>query len=127
MHALACLALTLGLVGCGTQSAIPVNASQTLVMESSVLAAGIRASHPTMSHDEGQTFGEASVYNEKSHPVTLYYRFYWYNAKGLEMQPLEPLRSVEIPANSGRSLTAVKQDPTAQKVRLFLSVRSPSP
>jgi uncharacterized protein YcfL len=36
--------------------------------------------------------------------VTVHYRFYWYDVRGLEMHPLEATRSVTIPAMSSVTL-----------------------
>jgi uncharacterized protein YcfL len=40
------------IVGCSSRPAIPVNDEQTLVMESSVLAAGITAQQPVLTISE---------------------------------------------------------------------------
>ncbi len=93
------LALAL-LAGCSSRPAIPVNEQQSLVMESSVLAGGISAEKPDISLIDGATVSQSELYNERSVPVTVNYRFYWYDAKGLEIHPLEKPRSVTIPAKS---------------------------
>jgi len=118
------LGLILLSLGCRSQAGITVSAEQSLVMEASVLAAGIRASTPDLSKRDGKTQAAASLYNEQHQPVTLYYRFYWYDEKGLEIQPIEQTRSLVIPADSSRQVFSIAADPDASKVRLFLSVRS---
>lgn len=45
---IAALIVTLVMVGCSARPAIPVSEEQTLVMESSVLAAGITAEKPSL-------------------------------------------------------------------------------
>lgn len=85
------------LVGCRSHPEIPVNDEQSLVMESSLLAAGISAEKPVLSTSDIQPSASSTLYNERQEPVTVHYRFYWYDARGLEMHPLERPRSVTIP------------------------------
>lgn len=118
----AVLALTLAMVlaGCSTRPAIPVSDEQTLVMESSVLAAGITAEAPSLTVSEIQPSASSRLYNERDQPVTVHYRFYWYDVRGLEMHPLEAPRSVIIPANSSVTLYGSANYLGAHKVRLYL-------
>ncbi|HKM97544.1 MAG TPA: YcfL family protein [Buttiauxella sp.] len=109
-------------VGCRSKPAIPVNDGQTLVMETSVLAAGISAEKPDISTDNGATVSRSQLYNEQSKPVIISYRFYWYDAKGLEIHPLEQARTVTIPAKSSVSVSSIASYPDARKVRLSLSL-----
>ena len=88
------------LVGCRSHPEIPVNDEQSLVMESSLLAAGISAEKPVLSTSD--------------------IRFYWYDARGLEMHPLERPRSVTIPAHSAVTLYGSANFLGAHKVRLYL-------
>lgn len=92
------------LVGCRSHPEIPVNDEQSLVMESSLLAAGISAEKPVLSTSDIQPSASSTLYNERQEPVTVHYRFYWYDARGLEMHPLERPRSVTIPAHSAVTL-----------------------
>ena len=107
---IAALMITLVIAGCSARPAIPVSDEQTLVMESSVLAAGITAEQPASS----------TLYNERHEPVTVHYRFYWYDVRGLEMHPLEAPRSVTIPARSSVTLYGSANYLGAHKVRLYL-------
>jgi uncharacterized protein YcfL len=100
----AALVMTLVMVGCSARPAIPVSDEQTLVMESSVLAAGITAEQPSLTISEIQASASSSLYNERHEPVTVHYRFYWYDVRGLEMHPLEATRTVVIPAMSSVTL-----------------------
>ncbi|STV61474.1 lipoprotein [Klebsiella pneumoniae] len=61
-------------------------------MESSVLAAGISASEPAVVATEIQATASPTLYNERQQPVTVHYRFFWYDARGLEMHPLDAPR-----------------------------------
>lgn len=117
-----CLLATLLMSGCSSRPAIPVNNDQTLVMEAAVLAAGISAEKPDISRQDGATVAEASLYNEQHKPVTLYYRFYWYDAKGLEIHPLEKVQTVTLPAQSALVVHSTAAYPGAKKVRLSLSL-----
>ena len=102
-----CIALSLGLLllaGCRAHPEIPVSDEQSLVMESTILAAGITAEQPTLTTSDIQASASSRLYNERQEPVTVHYRFYWYDARGLEMNPLEAPRSVTIPAHSSVTL-----------------------
>jgi uncharacterized protein YcfL len=110
------------MVGCSSKPAIPVNDRQTLVMEASVLAAGISAESPEISNDNGATVSRSQLYNEQSKPVIIKYRFYWYDAKGLEIHPLEQPRTITLPAKSSVSVSSIASYPDARKVRLYLSL-----
>ncbi|AEN64378.1 TPA: YcfL family protein [Enterobacter soli] len=116
----AALVMTLVMVGCSARPAIPVSDEQTLVMESSVLAAGITAEQPSLTISEIQASASSSLYNERHEPVTVHYRFYWYDVRGLEMHPLEATRTVVIPAMSSVTLYGSANYLGAHKVRLYL-------
>ncbi|MEB0980728.1 YcfL family protein [Citrobacter portucalensis] len=118
-----CIALSLGLLllaGCRTHPEIPVSDEQSLVMESTILAAGITAEQPTLTTSDIQASASSRLYNERQEPVTIHYRFYWYDARGLEMHPLEAPRSVTVPAHSSVTLYGSANYLGAHKVRLYL-------
>ncbi|MBA8328813.1 YcfL family protein [Citrobacter freundii] len=118
-----CIALSMGLLllaGCRTHPEIPVSDEQSLVMESTILAAGITAEQPTLTTSDIQASASSRLYNERQEPVTVHYRFYWYDARGLEMHPLEAPRSVTVPAHSSVTLYGSANYLGAHKVRLFL-------
>lgn len=108
------------LAGCAAQPAIPVGDEQTLVMEANVLASGVSAENPVLTSSEIQATAFSALYNERSTPVTIHYRFYWYDARGLEMHPLEAPRSVTIPGYSSVKLYGSANSLGAHKVRLYL-------
>ncbi|MBA7853498.1 YcfL family protein [Enterobacter sp. RHBSTW-00901] len=114
------LVMTMVMVGCSARPAIPVSDEQTLVMESSVLAAGITAEQPALTISEIQSSASSTLFNERHEPVTVHYRFYWYDVRGLEMHPLEVTRSVTIPARSSVTLYGSANSLGAHKVRLYL-------
>ncbi|MBJ9849496.1 MULTISPECIES: YcfL family protein [Citrobacter] len=118
-----CIALSMGLLllaGCRTHPEIPVSDEQSLVMESTILAAGITAEQPTLTTSDIQASASSRLYNERQEPVTVHYRFYWYDARGLEMHPLEAPRSVTVPAHSSVTLYGSANFLGAHKVRLYL-------
>lgn len=121
-HSLLLLLTAVLMVGCSSKPAIPVNDGQSLVMEASVLAAGISAEKPDISNDNGVTVSRSELYNEQSKPVVITYRFYWYDAKGLEIHPLEQPRTITLPAKSSVSVSSIASYPDARKVRLYLSL-----
>lgn len=118
-----CIAVSLGLLlltGCRSHPEIPVSYAQSLVMESTVLAAGVTAEPPELTASDIQPSASSRVYNERQEPITVHYRFYWYDARGLEMHPLEAPRSVTIPARSSVTLFGSANYLGAHKVRLYL-------
>ena len=118
-----CIALSLGLLllaGCRSHPEIPVSDEQSLVMESTILASGITAEQPTLTTSDIQASASSRLYNERQEPVTVHYRFYWYDARGLEMHPLEAPRSVTVPAHSSVTLYGSANYLGAHKVRLYL-------
>ena len=118
-----CIALSMGLLllaGCRTHPEIPVSDEQSLVMESTILASGITAEQPTLTTSDIQASASSRLYNERQEPVTVHYRFYWYDARGLEMHPLEAPRSVTVPAHSSVTLYGSANFLGAHKVRLYL-------
>ena len=117
---IAVLALAIVLAGCSSRPAIPVSDEQTLVMESSVLAAGITAESPSLTLSEIQPSASSTLYNERREPVTIHYRFFWYDVRGLEMHPLEAPRTAVITANSSVTLYGSANYLGAHKVRLYL-------
>ncbi|EGR9066319.1 YcfL family protein [Salmonella enterica] len=118
-----CIAVSLGLLlltGCRSHPEIPVSDAQSLVMESTVLAAGVTAEPSELTASDIQPSASSRVYNERQEPITVHYRFYWYDARGLEMHPLEAPRSVTIPARSSVTLFGSANYLGAHKVRLYL-------
>ncbi|MFV0262448.1 MAG: YcfL family protein [Kluyvera sp.] len=117
------LGLLLGtalLAGCHSRPEIAVSEQQTLVMESNVLAAGISAEKPEIASSDIQATASTKLFNERREPVTVHYRFYWYDARGLEMHPLEAPRSITVPAMGSVTLYGTANGLGAHKARLYL-------
>lgn len=82
------------LMGCSSPSGIAVNKRQTVVMDPSVLTAGILADTPSISNASGRVMATSVLNNSQSTPVTVHYRFYWYDAQGLDIRPFEKPREI---------------------------------
>ncbi|EKY3243906.1 YcfL family protein [Cronobacter dublinensis] len=108
------------MAGCHSAPTIPVSDDQAVVMESSVLAAGITAEKPDFSLQNGRPGAAGTIYNNKDAPVTVHYRFYWYDAHGLEGQPLEVPQTVVIPAQGRVTVNGQTDYLAARKARLYL-------
>ena len=107
------------LSGCSSDRTV-IDTSQSLVMESSVLSAGIITDKPVISVREGQQRAVSQLYNQQEKPVTLHYRFYWYDDKGLEILPFEAPRTVRVAPHSSVEISSQTGNLTASKVRLYL-------
>ncbi|ATO33658.1 DUF1425 domain-containing protein [Dickeya dianthicola] len=118
--ALAVLLLGMSLVGCSKTASLTINSKQTLVLGASVMAAGISASRPSLSRGDAGQQASARISNTSEQPVTLRYRFYWYDQQGLEVPPLDAGRTAVIPAHTDISLVATHANPAASQVRLYL-------
>lgn len=107
------------LSGCASDRTT-IDTSQSLIMESSVLSAGIITDKPTLSEHEGQQRASSQLYNQQEKPVTLHYRFYWYDDKGLEILPFEAPRRVTVAPHNSVEISSQTGNLTANKVRLYL-------
>ncbi|MBV4366200.1 YcfL family protein [Erwinia sp. BNK-24-b] len=107
------------LSGC-TSDRTTIDTSQSLVMESSVLSAGIITDKPVLSVHEGQQRASSQLYNQQEKPVKLHYRFYWYDDKGLEILPFEAPRTVTVVPHGSIEISSQTGNLTASKVRLYL-------
>lgn len=113
------LTLLMVLTGCSNDRTT-INTSQTLVMESSVLSAGITTDEPTIRETEGQQRAATVLFNQQEKPVKVTYRFYWYDEKGLEILPFERPRTLVVPAHGKAEISSQTGNMTASKVRLYL-------
>ncbi|WOA51170.1 YcfL family protein [Dickeya solani] len=118
--ALAALLLGMSLVGCSKTASLPINSKQTLVLDASVMVAGISASRPSLSRGSAGQQASARINNVSEQPVTLHYRFYWYDQQGLDVPPLDVSQTAVIPAHTDISLVATHANPAASQVRLYL-------
>lgn len=113
------LTLLVALAGCSSERTT-INTSQSLVMESAVLSAGITTDEPSIGEREGQQRATTVLFNQQEKPVQVTYRFYWYDDKGLEILPFERPRTVTVPAHGNADISSQTGNLTASKVRLYL-------
>lgn len=116
---LTALTLLITLTGCSNDRTT-INTSQSLVMESSVLSAGITTDEPLISETEGQQRAVSTLVNQQEKPVKVTYRFYWYDDRGLEILPYEQPRTLVVPAKGKTDIFSQTGNLTASKVRLYL-------
>ncbi|ARB84757.1 MULTISPECIES: YcfL family protein [Yersinia] len=114
---LACIAT---LLGCSSPKGIAVNKQQTVVMDSSVLAAGILASQPAVSLSSGNNVARSVITNSQNKPIRINYRFYWYDAQGLDVPPLEAPRAMVIAPGDDVTVQSVNNNFNARSARLHL-------
>lgn len=108
------------LTACSSKPGISLNNQQRVVMESSVLTAGIIPSSPSVSDSGGQKKATSTLDNNQPHPVTLHYRFYWYDKQGLDLLPIAESRTVTVPANSSVDISSLNGNLDAYSVRMYL-------
>lgn len=116
---LTAITLLVALAGCSSDRTT-INTSQSLIMESAVLSAGITTSEPTINETEGQQRASSVLFNQQEKPVQVSYRFYWYDDKGLEILPFERPRTLTVPAHGKAEISSQTGNLTASKVRLYL-------
>ena len=108
------------LLGCSSPKGIAVNKQQTVVMDSSVLAAGILASQPAISLSSGNNVARSVITNSQNKPIRINYRFYWYDAQGLDVPPLEAPRVMVIAPGDDVTIQSVNNNFNARSARLHL-------
>lgn len=108
------------LLGCSSPKGIAVNQQQTVVMDPSVLTAGILASQPVISASSGNNVARSVLSNSQNKPVKVQYRFYWYDGQGLDVPPLEVPRSIIIAPGENVSIQSVTHNFKAHSARLYL-------
>ena len=108
------------LLGCSSPEGIAVNKQQSVVMDSSVLTAGILASQPVISTSSGNNVARSVITNSQNKPLKINYRFYWYDAQGLEVPPLEAPRSIVIAPDDDVDIQSVNNNFNARSARLYL-------
>lgn len=97
-----------------------ITISQPLVMEADVLSAGITADGPSVSSDGMNKKASVILYNDRDVPVTLHYRYFWYNDQGLEILPEQPAQTLVVPAHQNRQADSWSGNLTASQVRVSL-------
>jgi len=120
--ALPIFAVLLSLAGCGQSPNKPltINDRQSLIMDPSVMTAGITGGRPVISDDKGRLRAQSVINNGQQHAVTVNYRFYWYDDQGLDILPFPDTRTVTVPAGTDVTLDSVNGNLEAKRVRLYL-------
>ena len=108
------------LIGCSSKPTIALNNQQRVVMESPVLTAGIIPGSPSVTDAGGQKKATTTLENNQPHPVTLHYRFYWYDKQGLDLFPIAEARTITVPANSSVDVSSLNGNLDAYSVRIYL-------
>ncbi|CAM3447922.1 MULTISPECIES: YcfL family protein [Yersinia] len=108
------------LLGCSAPQGIAVNQRQAVVMDSPVLSAGILAEKPAISTLSGRSIATSTLMSSSTKAVTVNYRFYWYDAQGLDLLPFETPRKVTIGPNSSVDIQSITPNLDARSVRLYL-------
>ena len=108
------------LIGCSSKPTIALNNQQRGGMESPVLTAGIIPGSPAVTDAGGQKKATTTLENNQPHPVTLHYRFYWYDKQGLDLLPIAEARTITVPANSSVDVSSLNGNLDAYSVRIYL-------
>ncbi|MDX4945091.1 YcfL family protein [Providencia manganoxydans] len=119
-----CLVLStilLSLSGCiwGKRDGLVFNEQQSVIMEPSVLAHGVIVEQPVVTIDNYATVARINMSNSQPKAVTVMYRLYWYDDKGLKVVTSHDLQQL-IPANSSMSVNAQSTSPLARNVRIYV-------
>lgn len=111
----------LSLSGCiwGKRDGLVFNEQQSVIMEPSVLAHGVIVEQPVVSVDNYATVATINMSNSQPKAVTVMYRLYWYDDKGLKIATSHDLLQ-SIPANSSVSVSAQSTSPLARNVRIYV-------
>lgn len=87
---------------------------------SSVLTAGILADTPSISNASGRVMATSVLNNSQPTPVTVHYRFYWYDAQGLDIRPFEKPREIVVAPDSDAKIYSINGNLDAKSARLYL-------
>ncbi|OAT22536.1 YcfL family protein [Proteus myxofaciens] len=98
------------------------NREQAIVMEPSVLAAGVVAGKPQLERYTKGTQATVTLSNTQSYPVSIRYRFYWYNEQGLEISPAGRVNDVLVPGDGDTKISADIPNQTISYVRVYLFI-----
>lgn len=96
------------------------NRQQAIIMEPSVLVVGVVAGQPTIEHQANGTKATVMLSNTQSYPVSIRYRFYWYNEQGLEVSPAGNVNDVTILGDGDTEISGDIPDKTISYVRVYL-------
>ncbi|UBX48937.1 YcfL family protein [Providencia alcalifaciens] len=117
--------LMLFLSGCAwnKKTGLSFNEQQRIVMEPSVLAAGVIVEKPVIKVGRVTAMATINMSNIEKKPVTVLYRIFWYDEQGLRVDSTKSQPQV-IPANSSVMLKEVTTSPLARNARIYVFLPS---
>ncbi|MEQ5125705.1 YcfL family protein [Providencia zhijiangensis] len=117
--------LMLFLSGCAwnKKTGLSFNDQQRIVMEPSVLAAGVIVEKPVIKVGSVTATATINMSNIEKKPVTVMYRIFWYDEQGLRVDSTKSQPQV-IPANSSVMLKEVTTSPLARNARIYVFLPS---
>lgn len=117
--------LILFLSGCAwnKKTGLSFNDQQRIVMEPSVLAAGVIVEKPVIKVGSVTATATINMSNIEKKPVTVMYRIFWYDEQGLRVDSTKSQPQV-IPANSSVMLKEVTTSPLARNARIYVFLPS---
>jgi uncharacterized protein YcfL len=117
--------LMLFLSGCAwnKKTGLSFNDQPRIVMEPSVLAAGVIVEKPVIKVGSVTATATINMSNIEKKPVTVMYRIFWYDEQGLRVDSTKSQPQV-IPANSSVMLKEVTTSPLARNARIYVFLPS---
>ncbi|GHA37664.1 YcfL family protein [Photobacterium aphoticum] len=123
MRRLIVLGMVLGLTACAANtSGISIESSnQSVVIGNTHLAQRLSIEKAQVSNVNGLLKAAVPVKSNIDSDLALQYRFYWYNAQGLEVSGSDsPWRHVIIHGQDTMTLQAVARQPEATQYRIYI-------
>lgn len=117
--------LMLFLSGCAwnKKTGLSFNDQQRIVMEPSVLAAGVIVEKPVIKVGSVTATATINMSNIEKKPVTVMYRIFWYDEQGLRVDSTKSQPQV-IATNSSVMLKEVTTSPLARNARIYVFLPS---
>lgn len=119
------LLMSILMTGCSlshSKNTLYFNRQQAIIMEPTVLVAGIVAGQPILEKHANGTRAMVTLSNTHHDPVALYYRFYWYNEQGLEVSQVSHVNEVMILGDDDAKISVDVPDKTISYVRVYLFI-----
>nr|WP_113868083.1 DUF1425 domain-containing protein [Brenneria salicis]NMN91252.1 uncharacterized protein YcfL [Brenneria salicis ATCC 15712 = DSM 30166]RBP60417.1 uncharacterized protein YcfL [Brenneria salicis ATCC 15712 = DSM 30166]RLM30088.1 hypothetical protein BHG07_12645 [Brenneria salicis ATCC 15712 = DSM 30166] len=120
MRCLSLLLMAGVLLACSTPKVLTINERQTLVMDAPLLSAGVTADAPSLGLENGKRRTSSVVSNDAQQPVTVHYRFYWYDDNGLDILPYDDVQTLVLPPQTEITISSTRSNPDVRQIRLHL-------
>lgn len=123
MRILLVLGMVLGLAACSTTtSGISIESSnQSVVIGNPNLASRLSIEQANVSVVNGLLKAGVPVTSQIDSDLNLQYRFYWYDAQGLEVSGSDsPWRQIVLHGKDTMTLQAVARSPQATQYRIYI-------